>query len=49
MTLADLRPAIEDRPAGELATRIVPDYPGHMPPVFPAAWLDPLHAAPASA
>lgn len=48
MTMADLRPAIEGRPAAELAQRIVPDYPGHTPPVFPAAWLDPLsgdHAA----
>lgn len=48
MTMADLRPAIEGRPAGALAERIVPDYPGHTPPVFPAAWLDAL-AAPASA
>jgi len=42
MTMADIRPAIENRPAGQLAQRIVPDYPGHMPPVLPAAWLDPL-------
>ena len=28
MTLDDLRPLIEDRPAGELALRVVPDYPG---------------------
>lgn len=42
MTLADLRPAIENRPAGALARRIVPDYPGHMPPVLPPAWLEPL-------
>ena len=28
MTLADVRPAIEARPAGELAVRAVPDYPG---------------------
>lgn len=42
MTMADLRPAIEGRPAAALAERIVPDYPGHTPPVFPAAWLDPL-------
>jgi glutathione S-transferase len=42
LTMADLRPAIEGRPAEELARRIVPDYPGHTPPVFPAAWLDPL-------
>ncbi|HEV7614872.1 MAG TPA: glutathione S-transferase N-terminal domain-containing protein [Solirubrobacterales bacterium] len=42
MTLADLRPAIENRPAGALAKRVVPDYPGHMPPILPAAWLQPL-------
>jgi glutathione S-transferase len=42
MTLADLRPAIEGRPAAALAARIVPDYPGHTPPIFPAAWLDVL-------
>ena len=40
MTMADLRPAIEGRPAAALAERIVPDYPGHTPPIFPAAWLD---------
>jgi glutathione S-transferase len=49
MTLDDLRPAIEDRPAGAMATRIVPDFPGHVGPVFPAQWLQPLHeAAPAA-
>jgi glutathione S-transferase len=42
MTLDDLRPMIENRPAGELARRFVPDYPGKMPPVLPAEWLDPL-------
>jgi glutathione S-transferase len=42
MTLDDLRPAIESRPAGDLARRVVPNYPGKMPPVLPAAWLDPL-------
>lgn len=42
MTMADLRPAIENRPAGALAKRIVPDYPGHTPPVLPAEWLAPL-------
>jgi glutathione S-transferase len=45
MTLADLRPAIADRPAGALAQRIVPDYPGHTPPILPAAWLEPLRGA----
>lgn len=42
MTLDDLRPAIENRPAGALAKRLVPNYPGHMPPVLPVEWLDPL-------
>jgi len=42
MTLDDLRPAIENRPAGELARRFVPAYPGKMPPVLPAEWLAPL-------
>ena len=42
MSLDDLRPAIESRPGGELALRIVPDYPGRIPPVLPAAWLEPL-------
>jgi glutathione S-transferase len=42
MTLDDLRPAIENRPAGALARRFVANYPGKMPPVLPAEWLDPL-------
>jgi glutathione S-transferase len=42
MTLDDLRPLMENRPASELARRFVPNYPGHMPPVLPAEWLDPL-------
>jgi glutathione S-transferase len=42
MSLDDVRGAIADRPAGELASRVVPDFPGHVPPVFPAAWLEPL-------
>jgi glutathione S-transferase len=45
MTLDDLRPAIENRPAGALAKRIVPNYPGRMPPVLPAEWLHPLSGA----
>ncbi|MGD9737640.1 MAG: glutathione S-transferase family protein [Solirubrobacterales bacterium] len=49
LTMADLRPAIEGRPAAGLAERIVPDYPGHTPPVFPAAWLDALGAPASSA
>ncbi|HET8814628.1 MAG TPA: glutathione S-transferase N-terminal domain-containing protein [Solirubrobacterales bacterium] len=42
MTLDDLRPSIENRPAGELARRFVPNYPGKMPPVLPSEWLRPL-------
>jgi glutathione S-transferase len=45
MTFDDLRPAIENRPAGRLAMRAVPDYPGKTPPVFPPAWLQPLHSS----
>ncbi len=39
MTLDDLRPAIAGRPAAALAERLVPDYPGRMPPVLPREWL----------
>lgn len=49
MTLDDLRPAIESRPAGELALRLVPDYPGRVPPVLPPAWLQPLRSETAAA
>jgi glutathione S-transferase len=45
LTLDDLRPAIENRPAGELAKRLVPNYPGHTPPILPAEWLAPLRLA----
>ena len=45
LTLDDLRPLIEPRPAAALATRFVPDYPGRVPPIFPPAWLP---AAPAA-
>jgi len=44
MSLDDLRPAIEHGPAGELALRVVPDYPGRIPRVLPPAWLEPLRA-----
>jgi glutathione S-transferase len=44
MTLDDVRPAIEGRAAGELAVRAVPEFPGRVPPVLPAAWLEPLRA-----
>jgi glutathione S-transferase len=39
LTLDDLKPLIEPRPAAALAHRIVPDYPGHTPPILPPAWL----------
>jgi glutathione S-transferase len=39
MTLDDVRPAIEARPAGELAKRVAPGYPGRMPPAFPPDWI----------
>jgi len=49
MTLDDLRPAIEGRPAGALAKRVVPDYPGKTPPILPAAWLEPLRGGESAA
>jgi glutathione S-transferase len=45
MTMDDLRPFIEDRPAGALAQRLVPGYPGHVPPSFPGPWLEPLRGS----
>lgn len=45
LTMDDLKPLIEPRPAAALAHTIVPDYPGHVPPIFPPAWLP---AAPAA-
>jgi glutathione S-transferase len=44
MTFDDLRPFVESRPCGELAKRIDPDFPGRMPPVFPAEWMTGLRA-----
>jgi glutathione S-transferase len=44
MTLDDLRPAIENRPAGALAKRVVPGYPGKTPPILPPAWLQQLRS-----
>jgi glutathione S-transferase len=44
MTMDDLRPAIESRPAGELTLRLIPDFPGKIPPVLPREWLGPLRA-----
>ena len=34
MTLDDLRPEIEARPAGKLAVDVVPEFPGRIPAVF---------------
>jgi glutathione S-transferase len=48
-TLQDLRDPIASRPAGELAMRVAPDYPGDAPPILPAAWLEPLRGTPAAA
>lgn len=49
MTLQDLRPLIESRPAGEHAKRVQPAFPGHCPPCLPSAWLQPLRGEPAAA
>jgi glutathione S-transferase len=48
MTLDDVRPAIEARPCGEVASRVVPDFPGQVPAVLPAAWLEPLRTTTAA-
>jgi glutathione S-transferase len=42
MSLDDLRPAIEGRPAGRLAIRVVKRFPGRTPPVLPREWLGPI-------
>lgn len=39
ITVDDLQRAIEGRPAGKLAMRIAPEFPGRLPPVFPGDWL----------
>ncbi|HSD23332.1 MAG TPA: glutathione S-transferase N-terminal domain-containing protein [Solirubrobacterales bacterium] len=44
MSFDDLRPFIEGRPAGEMAMRVVPDFPGRTPPVAPAEWLEGLRS-----
>jgi glutathione S-transferase len=45
MCLDDIRPAIEGRPCAELATGLVSNFPGRVPPVLPAEWLAPLRGA----
>jgi glutathione S-transferase len=49
MTFQDLRPLIEPRPAGQLAKRVQPEIAGDFPPIFAAAWLEPLRASVATA
>jgi glutathione S-transferase len=50
ITLDDLREPIAARPAGRLALRLDPDYPGTTPPILPSQWLEPLRtSAPAPA
>ncbi len=41
----DVRPLLEGRPAAEHALRVVPDFPGRVPPVLPAEWLPAATAA----
>jgi glutathione S-transferase len=43
-TFEDVRDAIEDRPAAELARRLYSWYPGHVSASFPPEWLEPLRA-----
>jgi glutathione S-transferase len=49
MTLQDLRPLIESRPAGKFAKRVQPQIAGDCPPALPAEWLEPLRASAATA
>jgi glutathione S-transferase len=49
MAMEDLWAAIESRPCGNLAVRVQPTPPGHIRPVYPQAWLEPLAAASRSA
>ena len=44
MSFDDLRPFIEGRPCGEMAMRVVPEFPGRTPQIFPADWLAGLAA-----
>ncbi|MEX1140892.1 MAG: glutathione S-transferase N-terminal domain-containing protein [Thermoleophilaceae bacterium] len=45
MCFDDLRPWVEGRPAAEHALRLLPHYPGTIPPVFPREWLAQPQAA----
>ncbi|MEA2437058.1 MAG: glutathione S-transferase, partial [Thermoleophilaceae bacterium] len=43
LTLADLRDAIDARPAGRLARRLIPRYPGDVPAgTLPGDWIPAL-------
>jgi glutathione S-transferase len=35
----DLHTGLRSRPAGEFALRLVPEFPGHIGPVIPPAWI----------
>jgi glutathione S-transferase len=39
MCSEQLRPRVAERPCGRLAARVLPDFPGHIGPVLPPAWL----------
>jgi glutathione S-transferase len=46
LTFADLRDAIDARPAGRLARRVIPRYPGDVPAgALPAEWITELRPA----
>jgi glutathione S-transferase len=47
MTMEDVAPLIEGRPAADFARRIAPDFPGHAPKALPPDWV-PSPAAPAA-
>ncbi len=49
LTMDDLRPFIEGRPVGMAAMRLLPGFPGTVPPGLPDEWLEKLRAgSPAS-
>lgn len=45
MCFDDLRADLDGRPTVQQAQRVVPDYPGRIPPVFPAEWLRTLSSS----
>ena len=40
----DLEPLLRDRPAARWARELMPEYPGTVPALLPAEWLEPLRA-----